>query len=140
MPERSRGWTRNALGSARRGSNPLGVARSTAMDLWTALHAQFTAEQIGRFSGGGCTGGHGLQHQEIRCLGITSGMPKKVPTGMVGQVQKGLDDCACNTSLKPLQRMWRSVFTDSAAAQAEGEYCVVGLVGAIDTVPEWSRG
>ena len=67
-------------------------------------------------------------------------MPKKVPTGMVGQVQKGLDDCACNTSLKPLQRMWRSVFTDSAAAQAEGEYCVVGLVGAIDTVPEWSRG
>ena len=47
-----------------------------------------------------------------------------------GPGPEGLDDCACNTSLKPLQCMWRSVFTDSAAAQAEGEHCVVELLGA----------
>ena len=40
VPERLRGWTRNPLGSARRGSNPLGVVSFVRASAWIQLGLQ----------------------------------------------------------------------------------------------------
>ena len=50
LSERLRGWTRNQLGSARKGSNPLGVVGCTILCLWSFILTQPASPQEFVFS------------------------------------------------------------------------------------------